>query len=494
MAQSHRESVVNREMATSQAYSSQRTDTAGLDREKLPSPARKRPRHSHQQQLPEANTLSETSLWSLSRCNRSSAGRIFIPTLSSSPASSIAPLRAELEWKVDLGKCIDASPLIVRRSTVDNSTLLTSTTSTWAVIGSHSADFVCVDLTNSGNIVWKRKLDDRIEASAAMSERNETLFVSTYSGALYALDASNGAEKWVFRAKDAIKAAVLVIDALQLVVCGAYDHRLYGIDSVTGAKRWEIAIADNGSLFSTPVYVSESSQLYFASTKGNVSCVALRDASGGGNDTRAMSPPQPKEIWAHQLPAPVFSSLNVMSETVGFQLLGVGCADGNLYAMSTRDGEIQWRVTTNKPIFSSPCVYKCRNSQEALLFGSHDGVLRKVSCQDGHVVWKTDLGNAIFSSPSVFDAVSTSTSADESQETAAKRLLCCVAMIDGTLFVCDEATGEILTSISSSSSGCGPNGEEETALGELFSSPVVVDDLCLIGSRSNQLYAFRLTG
>lgn len=390
---------------------------------------------------------------------------------------------------MDLGKCIDASPLVIRRSIAGDSTQTPTTTkiTTWAMIGSHSTEFACVDVANNGSVIWKRKLDDRIEASAAMSECNETLFVGTYSGALYALDIMTGVEKWIFQARDAIKAAVLVIDALQLVVCGAYDHKLYGIDSVNGDKRWELEIADNGSLFSTPVYVSESSQLFFASTKGSVCCVALHDTD---HDPSQADSPQPKQTWTRQLPAPIFSSLIVAySVSADQQWLLVGCADGNLYALDTRNGEIQWRVVTHKPIFSSPCVYESRDrNEEALLFGSHDGVLRKVACHDGHVVWSTDLGNPIFSSPSVLEAVvasSLSTSPYETQEV--KQLMCCVATIDGTLFVCDEATGAILTRVNSSSAG-GP------ALGELFSSPVVINDLCLIGSRSNQLYAFRLTG
>lgn len=491
MDQSHREAAADCDHVISAANSTERAGAEALERGASPSasPVRKRPKYN-QQHTPEADAVTKRNVWSLSRCNRTSTGHTFVASLSSTcSATSIAPLRVELAWQVDLGKCIDASPLVIRRSIADDSTQTPTTTkiTTWVTIGSHSTEFACVDVANNGSVIWKRKLDDRIEASAAMSECNETLFVGTYSGALYALDVTTGVEKWVFQARDAIKAAVLVIDALQLVVCGAYDHKLYGIDSVSGDKRWELEIADNGSLFSTPVYVSESSQLFFASTKGSVCCVTLHDTD---DDPSQADSPQPKQTWVRQLPAPVFSSLIVAySVSADQQWLLVGCADGNLYALDTRNGEIQWCVTTHKPIFSSPCVYKSRDrNEEALLFGSHDGVLRKVACQDGHVVWSTDLGNPIFSSPSVLEVVvasSLSTSAYETQEV--KQLMCCVATIDGTLFVCDEATGAILTRVNSSSAG-GP------ALGELFSSPAVIDDLCLIGSRSNQLYALRLTG
>ena len=69
-------------------------------------------------------------------------------------------------WKVDLQKCIDATPTVVE----------TSPTSTNVFVGSHSGFFVCVGL-ESGNEVWRIRLPDRIESAAAVSSCKKFIFV-----------------------------------------------------------------------------------------------------------------------------------------------------------------------------------------------------------------------------------------------------------------------------------------------------------------------------
>jgi hypothetical protein len=71
----------------------------------------------------------------------------------------------ELCWKVDLAKCIDATPLVVDRGNAFS-----------VYVGSHSGAFVCVDV-GSGSEVWRRHLPDRIESSAAASSCGNLIFV-----------------------------------------------------------------------------------------------------------------------------------------------------------------------------------------------------------------------------------------------------------------------------------------------------------------------------
>jgi hypothetical protein len=68
-------------------------------------------------------------------------------------------LRIELEWKVDTGKCVDASPRI----------LVTSLQQELVFIGSHSHKFLCVNGA-SGELKWSFEANDRIESSACVSK------------------------------------------------------------------------------------------------------------------------------------------------------------------------------------------------------------------------------------------------------------------------------------------------------------------------------------
>ncbi|KAF1327328.1 Acyl-activating enzyme 19-like, partial [Globisporangium splendens] len=431
----------------------------------------------------------------LFRCNQSASwsGRAHIPQIActrSSTSTRSLPLSVTLElaWQVDLGKCIDASPLVILRGVESTSGGKDQETlSTWAVIGSHSSRLVCVDVYDHGRIVWRQQLDGRIEASAAVSLVSQLVYVGTYSGSLYALEVETGTMKWQFHAQDAIKASVLVIDALQLVVCGAYDHKVYGLDAVTGVEKWRLNV--NGSVFSTPVFIDNAQhQLCIASTSGYLCCISLHQRNDGGHENSA-----PPLVWKRQLLAPIFSSLNV---DAAMQLLLVGCADGNLYAFDTATGELRWKFPTQKPIFSSPTVYN-----NLVVFGSHDGHLRKVDTCNGKLIWATKLGeSAIFGSPALFVRIPRSSGAetakdfkpDADEDGTQCRLLVCAPTIDGTLYLCDEDTGVVLHTVDDTADASGAACSGSKPLGELFSSPVVVNGMCLIGSRSNQFLAFRL--
>lgn len=397
-------------------------------------------------------------MWSVGRLNQTTlSAAAFIPTCHVANARSQS-LGLAFAWKVDLGKCIDASPLVIQRATGRS-------ISTWAIVGSHSARIACIDV-NSGVTIWHRELDDRIEACTALSVKNEFIYVGTYSGALYALNVVNGDTQWCFSAGGLIKSTAVVLDCYQLVVCGAYNHVLYGLDSLTGAERWTHDM--RGSVFSTPIFVAGSSNRVFsASTSGYVCALAVCESNSVSL------------VWENQLPAPVFASLNVDEST---ELLLVGCADGNIYGLDLFLGTIQWKTSTQKPVFSSPCVYQ----SGAMIVGSHDGVLRKIDSGSGRLTWSADLASPIFASPSVVRIENQSSNGETHG-----RLACCVATVSGEIYLLDERTGAVVLRANSKEGRF--EGSVPGSLGEIFASPVIIDQYFLVATRSNYLYAFQLT-
>ncbi|KAJ0396030.1 hypothetical protein ATCC90586_007017 [Pythium insidiosum] len=294
----------------------------------------------------------------------------------SSPSSAAAArpsLRLRSLWRVDLRKCVDASPLVL---------VTASSAEPQVVVGSHAGDVVSVSL-RSGIERWRRVLDDRVEASAVASRRFGLVLVGTHSGGIFALDAASGAQRWCFRARDAIKAAALVLDAADLVVVGAYDHTLYGLALSGGGERWRIALP--GSVFSTPA-VTASGLLVVATTTGHVLGLALRPDA----------PPQTR--WSTPLPAPVFSSLVAVAD-----LVLVGCVDGVLYALEAVDGTVRWKVSTRGAVVSTPSVVPTGDGDgPAVVLSSHDGALYRVAAGDGALCWTCATGDApLFASPFV---------------------------------------------------------------------------------------------
>ncbi|TDH71507.1 hypothetical protein CCR75_004418 [Bremia lactucae] len=409
----------------------------------------------------------------LTRCNHSSKRFQDSPLLTSYVPSSLPKsasvqasscLSLEFAWRVNLSKCIDASPLVVQRYDSNSTAMFT-----WAIIGSHSRQLVCIDVLNAGQEKWRVILDDRIEASAALCRKHKIVYVGTYSGSFYALDLYTGNVRWQFQAKESIKASAVVIDQENLVLCGAYDQNLYALNAIDGHLHWVYPL--QGSMFASPFYCVWTKQLFVATTKGIVECLVVSTCD------------QIKSHWKLQLPAPVFAGLNIDNES---NTLLIGCADGKLYGANTSTGHIQWQVTTDKPIFSSPCVY----AHGLAVFGSHDGFLRKIKCRTGELVWASNLSGALFASPTVFQLVAGDRKGKEATDCG--DVVCCVAMTTGRLCFCDEKTGSIFYETSSLSGKAGSNVDMNETLGPLFGSPVIVDTFCLIGTRTNYFVAFNL--
>ncbi|ETL80609.1 hypothetical protein L917_18919 [Phytophthora nicotianae] len=416
---------------------------------------RKRTHHTHQQ----------GRLNFISRYNQSSMGvnSIYLPACYFSQSRSLS-WELRCAWRVDLSKCIDASPLVVQRR--DHNGVL----STWAIVGSHSGQLVCVDVLAAGREIWRVTLDDRIEACAALNVKHEIVYVGTYRGTLFALDLQSGRTRWTFQAKGTIKASALVIEEHELVAFGAYDNNLYGLDVVTGQLQWILDV--RGSIFSTPLYCNWPKQIFVASTNGNVMAIM----STSDDSFKSI-----KENWRLQLPLPVFAGLNTDYES---NILLAGCADGKLYGVNMTTGDIQWQLATDKPIFSSPCVYQ----PGSVVFGSHDGMLRKVNSRTGELVWATNLNGAVFASPTVVRLIAEDATNQDSD------LVCCVTTTTGQLCFCNERTGSIIyqTSDSSGEALSDANSAESNDLGPLFGSPVLIDNWCLLGTRTNYFYGFEM--
>jgi len=432
------------------------------------------------------NSNLPSCLEGLSWYNQTSSGSKLIPTCQVSQAPSThqstdlrtyqAVPKMKLAWCSDLKKCVDASPLVVLAQTSDSSVLRR------AIVGSHAGIVICVDIDREGEQLWKAQLDDRVEASATLSIQYGLVYVGTYAGTIFALGLQSGTTRWSYQCSGMIKSAAVPVDELSIVIIGAYDHKLHAVAADTGAPMWMFDVG--ASIFASPVFVrdAELQFLLCATTRGDLVSLSIADG--------------PCRLWRRKLPAPIFAGLSVDASS---DLAVVGCADGKVYGLAASTGDTRWTVVTDKPVFSSPCLYQnC-----FVVIGSHDGYLRKIDTVSGQVVWSTLLDSAIFSSPTVFRAKLptvpssvTPSSSDQksipsSTEATIERLLCCVATTGGRVYIIDEQNGGTINCVHSIST-LHELGEAGGRLGEIFSSPVVVGDYCLIGTRANLLLALRL--
>ncbi|CAM9455476.1 unnamed protein product [Chrysoparadoxa australica] len=338
-------------------------------------------------------------------------------------------------WAVEMGKCVDATPLVANGL---------------VYVGAHSALFKAIDLA-TGTVKWTQKLGGRIEASAAASNDGKLIYIGCYDGLLYALDQQTGEVRWKCSTGDAIKCRAAMAGAGDLVI-GSHDHFLRCLTQQYGQLVWE---ADcQGAIFASPTSSKASGLVHAATTGGRL--------LGVHHKTGALS-------WAFQAPAPLFSSplLTDSGEVI------IGCVNGHAYCVDEALGTSKWDVNCSEsPIFSSPCIAE----DGSILMGCNDGILRCLEHSSGSVKWSKGLGSAICSAPH-----QSSLELNGSKKQIRLVAACCT---DGTVW-CGTTDGATVGVFK--------------VPGEVFAAPVLVQlegtgcdtGLALVSCRDERVYAFR---
>ena len=191
--------------------------------------------------------------------------------------------------------------------TVDNGTVY---------VGSHGFDFYdstytenwyTIDL-ETGVEQWHHTIDGLdwySESSATVADG--TVYVGSYNGDVYALDADDGSKRWEYSTDNWIYSSPTVADGT--VYVGSYDDDVYALDSADGTEIWSYTTGD--SIYSSPTVADGT--VYLGSFDGKVYAL---DAADGTN------------LWNYETEDSIFSSPTVADGTVY-----IGSDDGNLYAL-----------------------------------------------------------------------------------------------------------------------------------------------------------------
>ncbi|KAK4752388.1 hypothetical protein SAY87_021186 [Trapa incisa] len=346
-------------------------------------------------------------------------------------------------WKVQMGSCVDASPLFV----VWNQEIFVLT-------GAHSEKFACVD-AKSGSIRWEIKLEGRIEGSAAITDDLSQVIVGCYKGKIYFLDFSSGKICWTFQTAGEVKSQPVVDKERRLIWCGSYDRILYALDYKNYKCVYDVACG--GSIFGSPVIDELHSIIYVASTSGRITALSIKALPFS-------------VLWQQVLEVPVFGSPSIcpISENVIFCLV-----DGSVVALDS-SGSISWKISTDAPIFAGACISSVLPSQ--VLVCSRGGKIYSFNTEGGNTVWEYDVGEPITASAYV----------DENLQLASDRLVC----------VCTCSGSVIVLRINVDMEGDSGEKEEYTVQefarlkmeGDIFSSPVMVGGLIFVGCRDDHLH------
>ncbi|XP_034267279.1 beta-alanine-activating enzyme isoform X3 [Pantherophis guttatus] len=248
-------------------------------------------------------------------------------------------LTLHVRWTSDLGKCVDASPLLVIPVPDRSSALV--------YIGSHSHVVQAIGL-HSGKVKWTRSLAGRIESSACVSKCGNFIVVGCYNGLVYVLQNSNGEVHWAFPTQDAVKSSPALDPSTGLVFIGSHDQHIYALDIYV----W--TFSSSGPIFSSPCVSPFSRDIFFGSHDRFIYCCNREGIVLWKFETTST-------VYATPF---VFCSPKLDSRT----FLVATSTDGRIWILNAKTGVAEGRGQLPGEVFSSPIawgstiVVGCRNN------------------------------------------------------------------------------------------------------------------------------------
>lgn len=322
---------------------------------------------------------------------------------------------------------------------------------------------------NRLDMAWTFKTGDVIYSSPAVAYGK--VYVGSYDGKLYALDAITGAKQWSATTGASIVYSSPAVSGSTVYV-GSGDHYLWAFDATTGAFKWKY---QTGSFVDSSPTVANGT-VYVGS--GDNSLYALDAATGALK-------------WSAATGSIIYSTPAVADGSVF-----VGSYDNSFYAFNAATGAPTWSLVTGGQIIGSPGVAYGR-----VFVGSTDHNFYAMSLADG-TTSVTSFGNAVFGGPALaygqiylgdysgdFHALTSHLDASWDSN-AGNPINASAAVANGIVYFGDSAG--YFRALDAGSGALLWSARLGTDIDT--SSPAVADGMVYLGSTDHRLYAFAIDG
>ena len=219
----------------------------------------------------------------------------------------------------------------------------------------------------TGRVIWRRKGGPKPSTPAIAGPR---LIVSSTDGTVTAFQRVDGRLLWQLRTNAKVESSPLVID--QTVYFGATDGRLFAVDVRTGRVRW--AYDTGGRINSSPS--AWGNRIYITTYAGSIFC--LRRSDG-------------KRLWRTYIRRDTlrYESFYASASTDGKRVYTIS-RSGKVVVLNARTGQVVWTRDQRGYGYSTPAVAAGR-----IFVGGFDGALHAYRSTTGRELWRRYVGGRV---------------------------------------------------------------------------------------------------
>ena len=191
----------------------------------------------------------------------------------------------------------------------------------WPMAGANPArtSWTAEEVRGELKPLWYKPFEPYISQKVQIIAAYETLYISTARG-LYALDAENGAQRWVYPTQLPLGHSPTLQDGVAYV--GGLDHKLYAIDAYNGQGLWTF---EAGAGFETnPLVVA--GKVYAGNRDGFLYAIYAQGPQAG------------QLAWKYQTQGPILYSAAYKDGVVYF-----ASQDSHAYSLDAESGALLWQ-------------------------------------------------------------------------------------------------------------------------------------------------------
>jgi outer membrane protein assembly factor BamB len=239
--------------------------------------------------------------------------------------------------------------------------------------------------TATGNELWQNKYFFELEKKSffdffskyfingSLTISNETLYITSGTDEVLAVDAQTGNTKWVAKLSSPSRSAPIIVN--NKVIIQSIDNKVFALDSTTGEILWNhFGVGEEVSVLSASAPTTDGKMIIAQYTTGEVFAIDINTG---------------QEIWVENISAPLeaasstFVQLNVVtSPYIGSGKVIAFGNDGYMAAIDSNNGTLIWRkeLGINRQFWvASDYIFAINRNNQLLAIDKVTGKLKWIS-------------------------------------------------------------------------------------------------------------------